>query len=96
MVSWAKDATEFIVSVSFMAGAGSSYGCISKYVLFKLSNSKIKYSVKDGRFWSAISIYNDDPSLLISRICPRVGMCVQTTGAPLCPCPHTVWPVALK
>lgn len=45
---WAKDATKFVVSVSFIKGAGSSYNCIPKPVLAKLGNPKtIRYEI-DG------------------------------------------------
>ena len=58
MVSWAKDATEFVVSVSFIAGAGSSYGCIPKPVLAELGNpKKVKYAIKDGQ----VLVSNADP-----------------------------------
>ena len=44
---WAKDATEFVVSVSFTPSAGSSYGCVPKPVLAKLGNPKsIRYKIR--------------------------------------------------
>lgn len=47
MGCWARDATEFVVSVSFVKGAGSSYGCIPKPVLAKLGNPKaVKYTIR--------------------------------------------------
>lgn len=49
MGGWAKDATEFVVSVSFIKGAGSSYSCIPKPVLAKLGNPKaIRYTIQDN------------------------------------------------
>ena len=45
---WARDATEFVVSVSFVAGAGSSYGCVPKPVLAKLGRPKrIRYTIQN-------------------------------------------------
>ena len=42
----ARDATEFVVPVSFIAGAGSSYGCVLKPVLAKLGSPKrIRYTI---------------------------------------------------
>ena len=50
MVLWAKGATEFVVSVSFIAGAGSSYGCVPKPVLAKLGcPKKIKYTIQNDQ-----------------------------------------------
>lgn len=47
---WAKNATEFVVSVSFITGAGSSYGCVPKPVLAKLGNPKrIRYAIHDDQ-----------------------------------------------
>ena len=47
---WARDATEFVVSVSFVTGAGSSYGCVPKPVLAKLGNPKrIRYTIQNDR-----------------------------------------------
>ena len=47
---WAKGATEFVVSVSFIAGAGSSYGCVPKPVLAKLGcPKKIKYTIQNDQ-----------------------------------------------
>ncbi len=47
---WAKNATEFVVSVSFVTGAGSSYGCVPKPVLAKLGNPKrIRYTIQNDR-----------------------------------------------
>ena len=47
---WAKDATEFVVSVSFIAGAGSSYGCVPKPVLAKMGcPKKIRYNIQNGQ-----------------------------------------------
>lgn len=47
---WAKDATEFVVAVSFIAGAGSSYSCIPKPILTKLGNPKsIKYEIRGDK-----------------------------------------------
>ena len=47
---WARDATEFVVSVSFISGAGSSYGCVPKPVLAKLGNPKrIRYTIQNDR-----------------------------------------------
>ena len=47
---WARDATEFVVSVSFTAGAGSSYGCAPKPVLAKLgSPKKIRYAIQNDQ-----------------------------------------------
>ena len=47
---WAKNATEVVVSVSFITGAGSNYGCIPKPVLAKLGNPKrIRYTIHDDR-----------------------------------------------
>ena len=40
MGCWAEDATEFVVSVTFVRGAGSSYGCVPKPVLAKLSTRR--------------------------------------------------------
>ena len=46
MGCWGKDKTEFVVSVSFVKGAGSSYGCIPKPVLAKLGNPKaVRYAI---------------------------------------------------
>ena len=50
MISWAKDATEFVVSVSPIARAGSSYGSMPNHILAKLDNPmKVKYTMKDGQ-----------------------------------------------
>ena len=50
MTSWSKDATEFAVSVSFIVGAGSSYGCVPKPILAKLGNPKaIRYKIQGGQ-----------------------------------------------
>ena len=50
VVSWAKDATEFVVSVSFIARAGSGYGCIPKPIQSELGNpTKVKYAIKNGQ-----------------------------------------------
>ena len=47
---WARDATEFVVSVSFTAGAGSSYDCAPKPVLAKLgSPKKIRYTKQNDQ-----------------------------------------------
>ena len=47
---WAKGKTEFVVSVSFITGAGSSYGCVPKPILAKLGNpKKIRYTIQDDR-----------------------------------------------
>ena len=47
---WARDATGFVVSVSFVTGAGSSYGCVPKPVLAKLGNPKrIRYAIQNDR-----------------------------------------------
>ena len=47
---WAKSAIEFVVSVSFITGAGSSYGCVPKPVLAKLGNPKrIRYTIQSDR-----------------------------------------------
>ena len=48
MGRWAEDATEFVVSVTFVKGAGSSYGCIPKPVLAKLGHPKALRYVIDG------------------------------------------------
>ena len=48
MGCWAEDATEFVVSVTFVRGAGSSYGCVPKPVLAKLGNPKALRYVIDG------------------------------------------------
>ena len=45
MGCWAEDATE---SVTFVRGAGSSYGCVPKPVLAKLGNPKALRYVIDG------------------------------------------------
>lgn len=58
MVLWAKNATKFVVSVSFIPGAGSSYGCVPKPVLEKLGNPKaIRYEIKGDR----VTVSNADP-----------------------------------
>lgn len=50
MGSWSKDATKFVVSVSFLAAAGSSYGCIPKPILAKLGNPKsIRYEIQGDK-----------------------------------------------
>ena len=50
MGAWSKDATEFVVSVSYIVGAGSSYGCVPKPVLAKLGNpKKIKYTIQNDQ-----------------------------------------------
>ena len=47
MTSWSKDATEFVVSVSFIVWAGSSYDCVPKPILAELGNPKaIKYEIQ--------------------------------------------------
>ena len=47
MTTWSKDATEFVVAVSFLPAAGSSYGCVPKPILAKLGNPKsIKYEIR--------------------------------------------------
>ena len=47
---WAKNKTEFVVSVSFIAGAGSSYGCVPKPILTKLGNpKKIRYTIQNDQ-----------------------------------------------
>ena len=47
---WARDATEFVVSVSFITGAGSSYGYVPKPVLAKLGNPKrIRYTIQNDQ-----------------------------------------------
>ena len=48
MGCWAEGATEFVVSVSFVKGAGSSYGCVPKPVLAKLGNPDALRYVIDG------------------------------------------------
>ena len=48
MGRWTEDATEFVVSVSFGKGAGSSYGCIPKPILAKLGNPKALRYVIEG------------------------------------------------
>lgn len=55
---WAKNATKFVVSVSFIEGAGSSYSCIPKPVLAKLGNPKaVRYDIEGDR----ITVSNADP-----------------------------------
>ena len=50
MVSWAKDATEFVVSVLFIARTGSSYDCIPKPIQPELDNpTKVKYAIKNAQ-----------------------------------------------
>ena len=50
MGGWSKGATEFVVAVSFIKGAGSSYGCVPKPILARLGNPKrIRYTVKDDQ-----------------------------------------------
>lgn len=47
MGKWAKNRVDFVVSVSFIAGAGSSYGCVPKPILAKLGNPKsIRYTIQ--------------------------------------------------
>ena len=49
MSRWNRDATEFVVSVAHLSGAGSTYACIPKPVLKHLGNPKrIKYSILDN------------------------------------------------
>lgn len=58
MSGWAKDAIEFVVPVSFVAGAGSSYGYTPKPILSKLGNPKrIRHTIKNGR----VLVSNADP-----------------------------------
>ena len=77
---WAKNKTEFVVSVSFIVGAGSSYGCVPKPILTKLGNpKKIGTPYKTTKFWSAMQIHNKANHVmrikciiyLIPRVCPR-------------------------
>ena len=50
MGGWSKGMTEFVVAVSYIKGAGSSYGCIPKPILEKLGNPKrIRYVIKDDQ-----------------------------------------------
>ena len=44
---WAKNKTEFVVSVSFITGAGSSYGCVPKPMLD--NPKRIRYTIQDDR-----------------------------------------------
>ena len=48
MGCWAGVATEFVVSVTFVRGAGSSHGCVPKQVLAKLGSPKALRYVIDG------------------------------------------------
>ena len=50
MGTWSKDATKFVVSVSYIPRAGSSYGCIPKPILAKLGDPKsIRYEIHGSK-----------------------------------------------
>ena len=73
MVSCAKDATKFIVSVSFVAEVGSSYGCTPKPILAELGNpKKVEYTIKRRpSFGQQRGSAMKRHILIVLRVCPR-------------------------